>query len=320
MGARPDLSGHAFATRLLGVLLDGVERHRDGSWPLWLRLIYQMRRWGTKWWDPTVSVEVFGGRLLMPFSHDLPLYLRRHPQYGQPLVRLMQTLTLNGYVMDIGANIGDTAFLIRMLGDCPLVCVEGDQVFLKYLQVNTERLSDVRIGPFFVDSGMSFNTVVRSAGTARLGTKSWLNRDPIPTRSLEEIHSEYSEGERCALVKIDTDGLDLLILRQSLAWLGRERPVLFLEYAPAWLRQYSTTAASELLLSLRGAGYGHVAAFTNLGVPFGSYELDSPGIAALSNDFAGSATAYLDLALLPSGQPGEGPSRLVAELAPRSVG
>jgi FkbM family methyltransferase len=314
MGIGPEPSANVLASRLLNVLLDGHQRYRDNPWPLWLRTIHAMRQWGVKWWDPTISAQAFGARLLMPLSHNLPIYLVRHSHYEEPLERLAKTLSPDGYVMDIGANVGDTAVLMRALGDWPIVCVEGDAVFLSYLRANMEGISDVRISPVFADSGISFNSVVRAAGTARLSTTRWPSRDRVPTRSLEEIHSEYGEGAKCVLVKIDTDGLDLLILHQSLAWLRRERPVLFLEYAPAWLKHYSSTAASELLLGLNEGGYGYVAAFTNLGVPFGAYELDVSGIETLTNEFSGSRSDFLDLAVFPSDQAGEDPGPLVKRL------
>jgi FkbM family methyltransferase len=255
----------------------------------------------------------------MPFSHDLPVYLVRYPQYGASLELLAQALPADGYIMDIGANVGDTALLIRRFGNWPIVCVEGEPGFLTYLRVNTEHMSNVEILPVYADSGTSFNSVIRSAGTARLETKRGRRCHPVPTRSLEEIHGESGGGARCTLIKIDTDGLDLLILHQALAWLERERPVLFLEYAPAWLRKYTATAASALLLGLRDAGYRHITAFTNLGAPFGAYALDSIGIGAMSNDIVDSAVAYLDLAMFPSGQANDEARHILAKLTGLSL-
>jgi FkbM family methyltransferase len=218
--------------------------------------------------------------------------------------------------MDVGANVGDTAVLMRGFGNWPIVCVEGDPLFLRYLRVNAQGLADIKIARAFANSGIpSFNGSVRSAGSARLVTRRWPARELVSIRGLGEIHDEYGGGERCSLVKLDTDGLDLLILRHSHHWLACERPVLFLEYDPTLLKHYSDAAASDLLTSLAECGYGQIAAFTNLGAPFGAYALDARGVTMLNSDLLSSGAAFLDLAVFPL----EGEAKDLKEFMERPV-
>ncbi|MBN9619231.1 MAG: hypothetical protein J0H43_05810, partial [Actinobacteria bacterium] len=78
------------------------------------RLMVQMYLPWRRWFgERPVERSVQGVRLTLPWSHMLPDYARVSPQYGQNLVELAAGLgaALGGPlpVLDIGANIGDSA-------------------------------------------------------------------------------------------------------------------------------------------------------------------------------------------------------------------
>jgi FkbM family methyltransferase len=300
MAIGPKLPVNELASGFLGTLVDGHRRHPHGPLPQQLRMLHALRRRLVRLWDPTVSAEIYSSDLLLPFSHNLPLYLVRHPCYGKPLQRLARSLPDDGYIMDIGANVGDTAVLMRSASTLPIVCVEGDSVFLRYLRANVQAFPQIDVCPAFLESGEPLNAVVRSGGSARLGYTPSRAPTAIPTKGLEEVHREFGNGKRCVLVKIDTDGLDLLILHHGLPWVERERPVLFLEYDPILLQSYSKVSASRLLLDLGRCGYVRVDAFTNFGTASGSYALMESDILSLDKDLRDSDADYFDLALFPS--------------------
>ncbi len=57
-------------------------------------------------------------------------------------------------------------------------------------------------------------------------------------KKLESIVMEYPQFIHTKMVKIDTDGYDLIILRGGLKYLETSKPVLFFEYDPYFLQQH----------------------------------------------------------------------------------
>ena len=67
--------------------------------------------------DPLVCVEINGTPLLVPLSHELPIYASRCPIYSQNIGRIARIITDaspgGASLIDIGANVGDTAAIVR---------------------------------------------------------------------------------------------------------------------------------------------------------------------------------------------------------------
>ncbi len=53
-------------------------------------------------------------------------------------------------MIDVGANVGDSAIVVRTKSHIPVLCVEGDPRFLRYLTPNTAHCGDVEIAPYYV--------------------------------------------------------------------------------------------------------------------------------------------------------------------------
>ena len=66
------------------------------------------------------------------------------------------------------------------------------------------------------------------------------------------------------LLKVDTDGLDLAIIRSGLDWIAEQRPVLFFEYFEIDLRANGDDGLSTLQ-ELRRVGYDVILYYDNLG-------------------------------------------------------
>ncbi|MBS2936475.1 hypothetical protein KDN32_01815 [Nocardioides sp. J2M5] len=88
--------------------------------------------------------HVIGGHpVLLPPGHDLPFYQRRDPTYdtyaGAVLRELAEPVE-RMFVVDVGANVGDTA--VEVLAAAPnieVVAVEGDAGFASYARHNLEQ-------------------------------------------------------------------------------------------------------------------------------------------------------------------------------------
>ena len=77
----------------------------------------------------------------MPWAHRLPDFAAATPTYGQNVVDLAERLATGVeplQVIDVGANIGDTALQVLNRVDARVMCIEGDPYWLEWLRANTE--------------------------------------------------------------------------------------------------------------------------------------------------------------------------------------
>ena len=88
--------------------------------------------------------QIGGHDVVLPPSHDLPFYQRRDPTYDSyaiPVLAHLAASTSRMMVVDLGANVGDTAVAALSAADnIDVIAVEGDDTFLSYLRRNVEEL------------------------------------------------------------------------------------------------------------------------------------------------------------------------------------
>ncbi|KJY41566.1 hypothetical protein VR41_11930 [Streptomyces sp. NRRL B-1568] len=170
--------------------------------------------------------------------------------------------------MDIGANVGDTAVLMRAAATAPILCVEGDELFLGLLHRNVENLRDVEIEEAYVatddDAGRA-HTVVRQAGTSALVPPASGPKPARPLRSLPTILGSHARFSSPGLVKIDTDGADPRIIVANRELLARARPVVFFEFAPLWAARTGDDNPYRAITALAEAGYEGALVYANTG-------------------------------------------------------
>jgi FkbM family methyltransferase len=210
--------------------------------------------------DPKVRYRLGSVELDLPLSHELPFYRHDHPRYDERIGTLAREL--GGPVVDVGANVGDTAASIRAASDVPILCIEGERGFFSLLERNAARMGDVELEHAFVDAPTQGH-VQRGAGTARIVA----GDEGLPTKPLERILEEHPRFAVPALLKLDTDGMDVPILVANLHLLARLRPVLFFEYDP------NLGASPDVFERLATVGYATAEWFENTGEPAGTVEL-----------------------------------------------
>jgi FkbM family methyltransferase len=278
----------SLAQRALDGILTGSPRTGPGRAKL--KAAIEARKLLIRLGDPTVSFRVGETELLLPLSHELPFYRTDHPLYGEAVGRI--AARLGGPVVDVGANVGDTAAIVRAHCDVPLLCVEGDEVFFPLLERNAAQLGDVELERAFVSGLVPQNgsgRVERSRGTARLVGANAL------TTPLSAVLEQHPRFVRPALLKLDTDGMDVPIVMANLDLLERLRPVLFFEYDP------HLGADPEVFLALSHKRYDRALVFENTGECRETFGLaDSERAAALHREYTGHGGArYVDVCVLP---------------------
>lgn len=250
--------------------------------------------------DPALGYRIGRFELDIPLSHELPRYRTLFPLYDGaigPLARAVWEAFPESSVVDIGANVGDTAAAIRSASPAPILCVEGSDAFFALLGRNAARLgADVTLERTLVGrSRATLRGVVQAAGgTARIVEDA--GAPGLAVEPLADVLARHPELPAPKLVKIDTDGFDCPIVEASTAVWERFRPVLFFEYDPEF---YGAWDPQPMFAALRDLGYGHGLVYDNFGELAGALSLaDLPAIDALHRRYRGANhQRYADLCL-----------------------
>ena len=218
--------------------------------------------------DPLVAFEVAGFKILIPLSSNLPLHSKLLPQYSTNIGRIVRRVAgkyPNLTTIDIGANVGDTAALMRSETSAPILCIEGEKRFFRILQQNTPVLgTNVVLERCFVgdESGFSAARVDSHRGTARIVQSE--SGTEIRFKTLAQILDEHPQFDGAKFIKIDTDGFDCRIIKGNANLLKRLKPVLFFEYDP-YLFKAAGDDGFKVFEVLRQAGYSHAMIYENVG-------------------------------------------------------
>ena len=204
----------------------------------------------------------------LPLRHDLPIVRKYFPFYDSNIGRIAKFLTkkYSGFqALDIGANVGDTAIIIKSQVDIPILCIEADDLYFKLLKKNTMGLKDLDYEQCFVgESGLRNYQLVSYKGSARL-TQPAGNQNNLAFKSLTEITKKHSQFNNVKFLKIDTDGFDCKIIRSNIDYLKLNKPVIFFEYDPYFLELMGDDGLS-VFNSLKEMGYEKLLIYDNTSV------------------------------------------------------
>lgn len=234
----------------------------------------------------TVVRDVQGVRLAMPWSHRLPDNARRYPAYGQNLVDLAMSLGEVDKplgVVDVGANIGDSAMQILAKVDARVLCVEADPEYLPYLErnVGSDNRCVIEFGLLVTDTAEASSLgAVRKGGTTRFVPDGAGGAAAAVT--VAELPVRHPEMPPIRLVKSDTDGYDTTLIPSLARAYAKSRPVLFFEYDHDLTRKAGKPDPVAVWGELRIAGYSHVGIWDNFGSPIRVQPIDEvPAMAAV---------------------------------------
>lgn len=252
----------------------------------------------------TVMRDVQGVRLAMPWSHRLPDYAHVFPTYGQNLVNLAVGLGEVDKplgVIDVGANIGDSAAQILAKVDARVICVEADPEYLPYLErnVGSDNRCVIEFGLLVVDvaeaSGLG---ALRKGGTTRFAQGG--AGAAAAAIAVAELPVRNPELPPIRLIKSDTDGYDTTLIPPLAATYAQSCPVLFFEYDPDLTRKGGKPDPAAVWGELRRAGYSQVGIWDDFGKPIQLLPIDEvPARAAvLDKPFIERRCHYWDVAVV----------------------
>lgn len=209
----------------------------------------------------------------LPHNHSLPRFQKEFKLYDRQLPRIaaiVEKYNPNTIILDIGANVGDSALAIRSACNLTIWCVEGEKYYLKYLKKNLGAFrNDISIYEFFLGSKRDLIRIdVQNNGTtARIKNSDSGQYIQVchPSEIYEqELNSNLANPGRknISFIKIDTDGFDFSILTGFLPYIEKNSPELYFEYEVNDKKTHNESI--EIISKLCDLGYEFVI-FDNFG-------------------------------------------------------
>lgn len=214
--------------------------------------------------DPEVRIRIGGRRLTMKFSHPLPFMLSRFPYYDTLMPRLAQALGARHgdlRIIDVGANIGDTASLTLDAVDARILAIEPDPDYFRLPQKNTRECAGVTcvcaaLAEVEAD-GAGGVALTKVAGTAFIAKGGGV--------TLDGLLATQPDFARAQLLKVDTDGFDYKVLKGARRFLAATKAAVFFELAPEHCEKVGRVDPLEIFAFLRGLGYATFMFYHNEG-------------------------------------------------------
>jgi FkbM family methyltransferase len=229
----------------------------------------------------TVKRHVQGVDLLLPWSHLLPDFVRATPIYGQNLVELAAGLG-KGLgpdtplrVLDVGANVGDSALQIVARTPARVLAVEGDPYWVDYLRRNCGNDERITISDVFLaypGSSWTGATPVRGGGTTHF-VDDGAAATGVVTLPITDLRARYPEFDAMHLVKSDTDGLDVALVPAIIDAWADAKPVVFFEFDPRLTRNAGFDDPDQIWPALLERGYTRAAVWDNGGNALGQFDI-----------------------------------------------
>ncbi len=173
----------------------------------------------------------------MPSINPLIKVYQSNPLFNSELTRIVE-IVFNKYnalaCVDVGANTGDTAALIKSFNDSlHVICIEGDSDTFKYLKSNTKQFKDVSIYNKYLgerEEIITVNIEKKGWNSTIINTKNGSDNIQLTTLSSILLKNHYANIKNLKFLKIDTEGFDTIILRGAIEYIKIANPIIYLEY------------------------------------------------------------------------------------------
>lgn len=214
----------------------------------------------------TKKVLVGDFELIAGKKHPIEEYLQKHEYYSRNLPRIAKYIEdkyTEYSIIDIGANIGDTIALLRSEKvNQQIYCIEGDSEYYELLTQNAGLFSQVELYKYFLgeETTKASFEIDKSEGTAKLNT---ISSNSIELKKLDDIVQKH-QLKNVKLLKIDTDGFDLKILRGGMNLIIEQKPILFFEFDAVFLKEQDDFGPT-IFKRLGEIGYSDALFYDNYG-------------------------------------------------------
>ena len=206
----------------------------------------------------------------LPAQHLLPDYQKLHRHYDKFLPHLARYLNSGSTVIDVGANCGDTvAAMLQANAELHYICVEPDDRFFRYLDLNVRRMraeqqgASILLHKALIGKAVSVASLEGLNGTSHaVVVQEGDSRAMIPSITLDSMRS-LSHMDNVRVLKSDVDGFDYDVIDSAEALIAEQSPILFFECQFTDLDQKA--AYRQTITRLAKCGYGEWTVFDNYG-------------------------------------------------------
>ncbi len=210
--------------------------------------------------------EYFIGKykISIPPNFALPDYQHNFRLYDKFLPVLANCFTSKGLIIDVGANIGDTAIMLVQNCNNLIVCIEPSDIFFPYLEKNinildSEDRSRISIVKKLVGTGALTGKLSHTLG----GTAGINKNEKISINNQIPLDKIIHDVSNILLLKVDTDGFDFDVIKSAQSILSDSEPILFWENYTSDDFQYGEFEKLYSLLTTKG--YKYIYIFDNYG-------------------------------------------------------
>jgi FkbM family methyltransferase len=173
--------------------------------------------------------------------------------------------------LDVGANVGDSALQLLQSADCRILCVEGDDHWVKWLRRNVAAEPRITVEPSLLALDTARELApVRGRGTTQFRSQAAPRVRGVTAHQLRERHPDFSSVD---LIKIDTDGYDCALAPALASAWAACNPVLFFEFDPAMTLSLGQPDPWRVFDNLAALGYVSGVVWDNFGGVIGSASL-----------------------------------------------
>ena len=248
-----------------------------------------------KLFNPYISYKLGAYDIKIPLTHDLPINIKIYPEYNQNLGKIAKAIEEkypSNSIIDVGANIGDSVAIIHKYVMAPILCIEGNELYLPLLKENTSLLPNVSIEDSFVGDEEVVVSTNSSLGTAFLEKSNGVG---IKVKKISTILDKHPSFKNSKLFKTDTDGFDNKILKGAKEYLNEIKPVIFFEYDPFFLSKQNEIGF-DIFGYLMNLGYSDLMLFDNTGrYMFTISTEQEKELVELHNYFNQNGEKYMDI-------------------------
>ena len=255
------------------------------------------------WLRPKIATARVGCySIQMPGINPLVKCYSQFPDSIGQLGRLASLLKRkypNLAAIDIGANVGDTACIIKSTADIPLLCIEGDDFSYGFLERNVKQFQNVSIHKLFLgEKSEAISAAFEKTGwNTTIKPGSDISAKKINVTSLDDFLANQPDAANYKLIKIDTEGFDCPIIRGGAKFIQQMHPVIAFEYNRDNMQAIGEKGLDTLSM-LSNLGYSQVAFHDPCGRFFSAATMSDTAFIRDLHDYADGrhgAIYYFDL-------------------------
>jgi FkbM family methyltransferase len=214
------------------------------------------------WGSAIVTTRIGRFSIRVPRTNQVSTEYQDNPCYMSELAELASLLKKKYpglSAIDIGANVGDTACIIKTAVDIPLVCIEGNDYTFGLLEENIRQFQNVTAYKLFLGekTGTMTATFEKAGWNTTIKPGQGDGAQTISLVSLDDFLATKPVASGCKLMKIDTEGFDCSIIRGAAKFLQQSRPALMFEYNRDNMEAIGEKGTDTLAM-LRDLGYSQV--------------------------------------------------------------